>query len=342
MSSNDLLRKAIETTAMTGGAAGGLLNPKQSNRFLDFVVDQSVLLGKSRVVRMREPQMEIDKVSVAKRIMRKATEGNGTEANADATFEQVSLQTTKLRLDWRITTEALEDNIERDGLEDHVASLMARQTSNDLEDLGINGDTTASGLLAAYDGYWKLVRSGPAHNVGHVVDAAGGNLTRATFDKALRSLPNKYLQRRSELAWNTSSSLVQDYIWSLTLANGAEGASSPGSTFGDLVVNAGRGGASGGANGDTGLRPFGIPLWEVPLMDETADGTYSGATGDHGVLELTFPNNRIFGIQRDITLYREFKPKTDSIEYTQYIRSCVQVEHGDAYVHVKNVKVRSV
>jgi hypothetical protein len=200
----------------------------------------------------------------------------------------------------------------------------------------IHGDTTSSDpLLKSLNGWRKRARTD-----AHVVDAAGDNLTREVFDRALRNLPNKYLQQRSQLKFYTSSSLVQDYLWSLTLNVGATGAPSPGSVLGDAIVNAGMGAASGGATGATGVRPFGIPLWEVPLYEETEAGSYSGASGNHGVVELTFPNNRIVGIQRDITVYREFEPKKDTIEYTQYMRIANQIENEDAYVHVKNVKVR--
>ena len=106
----------------------------QANRFIDFVVDQSALLQSSRVVRMRTPQMEIDKLSIGTRIMAKATEASDTGANAAVTFTKVSLTTVKLRLDWEISTESLEDNIAGDSLEDHLASVMARQTANDLDD----------------------------------------------------------------------------------------------------------------------------------------------------------------------------------------------------------------
>lgn len=340
-SARELLEKVVNTTQI-GAGSGGILNAKQANRFIDYVVDQSVLIGDARIVRMAEPTMDIDKVNVGSRIMRKATEGVDDGVNADPTFTKISMTTVKLRLDWELTTEGLEDNIAGDSLEDHIASLMARQTANDLEDLYIHGDTTSSdALLKSLQGWRANARANAT-----VVDAAGGNLTRATFDRALRNLPNKYLQRRSALSWYTSSSLVQDYIWSLTLTGTAgvldgTGAAAPGSTFGDLIVNAGRGGASGGSNIQTGLRPFGIPLKEVPLMEETEDGDYSGASGNHGVLELTFPENRIVGIQRDITVYREFKPKKDAIEYTQFIRVANQIENADSWVHVKNVAVRS-
>lgn len=337
----ELLEKVVNTTQI-GAGSGGIMNARQANRFLDYVVDQSVLIRDARVVRMAEPTVDIDKVNVGRRIMRKATEGVDDGNNADPTFSKISMTTVKLRLDWELTTEGLEDNIEGSSLEDHVASLMARQTANDLEDLYIHGDTASTdGLLKSLDGFRKRARAD-----ANVVDAAGSNLSRSIFDKALRSLPNKYLQRRNSLRWYTSSSLVQDYGWSLTLTatdNSLDGtgASAPGSTYGDTIVNGGAIGANGGP-GSTGVRVFGINLLEVPLMEETEAGDYSGASGNHGVVELTFPDNRIIGIQRDITVYREFKPKKDAIEYTQFIRVANQIENAEAYVHVKNVKVRSI
>jgi len=53
----EILAKANEvTTSVVGSDSGGLLNAEQANRFLDFVVDQSVLMQNSRVVRMRTPR----------------------------------------------------------------------------------------------------------------------------------------------------------------------------------------------------------------------------------------------------------------------------------------------
>lgn len=341
MRNRDLLQKVIDTDAI-GDDGGGILNARQANRFIDYIVEQSVLVADARLVRMSEPTMDIDKLSVGTRIMRKATEGTDDGSNADATFTKISMTTVKLRLDWELTTEGLEDNIEGSSLEDHIAAVMARQTANDLEDLLIHGDTTSNdALIKALNGWRKLARQN-----GQVVDAAGANLSRSTFDKALRKLPNKYLQRRAGLKWYTSSSLVQDYLWSLTTSDTAidgtatKGAPAPGSVMGDAIIN-GLGGANGGP-GSTGVRPFGIPLVEVPLMQENETGSYSAAAGNHGNLELTFPENRIVGIQRDITVFREFKPKKDAIEYTQFMRVACQIENADSYVHVRNVKVRSI
>lgn len=345
MGSKELLEKANEvTTTLVGSGSGGILNAKQANRFIDYVVNQSVLVADARLVRMREPTVDIDKIDLGTRKIKKATEATDDHTNSAPTFSKISMTTVKLRLDWELSTESLEDNIEGNSLEDHVAQLMATQTANDLEDLLQHGDSTlaasAAPLLCALDGWRKRIRDNSVEQ-----DAAGENLTRKTFDKALRGLPSKYLQRRNQLRWYTSSSLVQDYLWSLTntgtagLLDGT--AAAYGSNIADAIVNSGRGGANGGNRLATGMSPFGIPLNEVPLFEENEAGTYSGAAGNHGILDLTFPENRIVGIQRELTFYREFKPKKDTIEFTQFMRVANQIENPAAWVHVRNIKVRA-
>ena len=343
----EILAKANEVTTTVVAASagvpsrGGLLYPEQSNRFLDFVTDQSVLMKNARVVRMKTPQMDIDKVSVGTQLLRKATEITDDGVNAQVTFSKVSLSTVKLRLDWNISTESLEDNIEGASLEDHIAQMMARQTANDLDDLLINGNTSSNNsLLKALDGFIKLSKAS-----GLTQDLAGVNTSRSVFDKVLRKMPTKYLQRRNELRFFAGPNTVQDAIYSLSNPNSATeataGAASPGSTTGDVAFLQGSMRANGGV-GTTGLSPFGIPLVEVPLTPEDVAGDYSGASGNHAHIELTFPNNRVVGIHRDITVYRQFKPKTDTIEYTQYMRIAANIENAESYVIGKNVKIRTL
>jgi hypothetical protein len=338
----EILAKANEvTTSVVGNASGGLLNAEQANRFIDFVVDQSNLMRNSRVVRMRTPTMEIDKVSVGSRLMRKATEATNDGTNAAVTFTKVGLTSVKLRLDWEVSTESLEDNIEGASLEDHLAQIMARQTANDLDDLLINGNTSSNNaLLKALDGFVKLALAGAT-----TVDEAGNNVSRSTYDRVLRNMPTKYLQKRNELRFFSGAGVVQDTSFSLQNPNSATaataGAPAPGSTFGEQAFMNGAIRANGGP-GATGLAPYGIPLVEIPLMPETVAGDYSGAAGSHGYVELTFPNNKVIGIHRDITVYRQFQPKTDTIEYTQFMRVANNVENLDSYVIAKNVKLRSL
>jgi hypothetical protein len=102
--------------------------------------------------------------------------------------------------------------------------------------------------------------------------------------------------------------------------------------------------ANNGGPGTVTPFAFGIPVINVPLMDETRTGTYTGgangaANGLHGDLHLTFPQNFIIGIKRDVVVYRLFQPKKDTIEYTLFIRVGCALENYDAHVIVTNIKI---
>ena len=340
--SNETLEKAVETSGFSGsnsesgihvGAAdkGGLLNPEQSARFLDYMFDATVIGKVARTVRMKADTTEIDRIGVGERLMTVASEATDSASNAAVTFSKINLTTRKLRMDWEISTESLEDNIEGPDLEDHIARLMATQAGNDIEDVVLNGDTTGSGLMTAFDGAVKKAKT-----YGHVVDAAGSAISRATFNSALKALPRKYKQRRTDLRFLAGSNLIQDFLY--TSSNSTNFA-----TPQDIASSLIRG-ESAGLGGPAGfVAPFayGIPIVEVPLLPETQTGDYSGHTGSHGDVHLTFPNNVVIGIKRDVTVYRFFWPRKDSIEYTMYTRVGVQIEQADAWIVVKNVKVAS-
>jgi hypothetical protein len=351
--SNETLEKAIAagTTATAGFASttggtgvhrasengnGGLLNPEQSARFLDYMFDATVIGKVARTVRMRADTTEIDRMSVGEKLMKLATEGDDTAANSAVTFSKISLTTKKLRLDWELSSESLEDNIEGADLEDHIARLMATQAGNDIEDVVLNGNTALSSdnLYKAFDGVVKKAKTS-----GRVVDAAGANISRAVFNSALKALPRKYKQRRSDLRFLSGSNLIQDYLYTASLL-GADGSANPQDIASSVIRGQGVQ-PLGGPAGYVAPFAFGIPIVEVPLLPEAQTGDHSGASGSHGDVHLTFPNNVVIGIKRDVTVYRFFWPKKDSVEYTMFTRVGVQIEQADAWVVVKNVKVAS-
>jgi len=331
--SNDLLEKVVSTSVVANGG-GGLLNAEQSSRFIDYMWDATSLVSTARTIRMRSDTVDIDKVGVGEKLVRLATEAVDDGVNASATFTKISLTTKKLRLDWELSTESLEDNIEGASLEDHIANLMATQAGNDIEDLCINGDDTLTGdaLYKSFDG-WNVRALAGAHVVEN--SEAGHAISRTTFNQALKALPRKYKQRRNQLRFYTGSNTIQDYLFSMSTANGAVGDS--------VATGILTGNVAGPQGGSGGVYPyaFGIPITEVALQKEDLAGSYSGAAGDHGYVELTFPDNRIVGIKRDIQIFSEFAPKKDTTEYTMFTRVGVQIENLDAWVIVKDVKIAS-
>jgi hypothetical protein len=350
--SNELLAKAAEanstlTGSMTGSAnptdgihvgsegKGGLLNPEQSARFLDYMFDATVIGKVARTVRMRADTTEIDRIGVGEKLMKLAAEAENTGTNAAVQFSKISLTTKKLRLDWELSTESLEDNIEGADLEDHIARLMATQAGNDLEDVVLNGNTALTGdaLYKSFDGVVKIAKAN-----GHVVAGAGAAVSREIFNKALKAMPRKYKQRRPDLRFLAGSNLIQDYLYS-TSQLGSYGSANPQDIASSIIR--GNEPGLGGPAGFVAPFAFGIPIVEVPLLKETQTGSYATPTGEHGDVHLTFPNNVVIGIKRDVTVYRFFWPKKDSIEYTMYTRVGTQIEQADAWVVVKDVKVAS-
>ena len=338
MSNNDLLQKVIATSNIGDGNSGpgeGFLSRDQADNFIDRIFDATVLWKEARKIRMNSPEMMLQHVRVGARIVRKAVEGTDTGENVGAQFTKVTLRTEKLRLDWEVTSESLEDNIEGESLDDHLARLFTNQFAQDLEELSIHGDDDSSDdLLSAMDGWHKKALAG-----GRVVDAAtgtgNGQLARKHFYQALKAMPIYARGNKGDLRFYASTGLVQDYLFSQ---------SDSGIVPNEVVAGMLR--QSPVPTGDAGFTtnfPFGIELKEVPLFDTemNRNNATTGANSNDSVswLELTRPQNRIVGIQRDIQTFREFKPKKDAIEYTTYIRFGVAWGELDEVVTVRNIPV---
>lgn len=333
--SNEMLEKVITTSTIGNEAGDGFLTIEQADKFIDYIWDATVLWQEADKKKLNSPESEWQSVTVGARIVRKATEAVDTGENATANFTKVSLRTTKLRLDYELSTESLEDNIEGTDLDDHLSRLFSHQFAQDLEELSIHGDTNSSDpLLSAFDGWHKKALAG-----GRVVSAAGGTgngqLSRKHFNQALKAMPRKYAQRKGDLRFYASTGLVQDYLYSQS-ENGIVPNEIIQGTLRQSPIPT-------GAAGYTTTFPFGVELKEVPLFDtqfnEINAGTGMSGNDTTSFMELTAPKNRLVGIQRNVQVFREFKPRKDAIEYTMYVRFGVAWFNLDAVVTVTGIPV---
>jgi hypothetical protein len=338
------------------GQPGGQLPPEASNQFIDYVWDATVLAKDGRKVAMKANTIEIDKINVGERVIRHALQAQADVENAPAAFTKVELRTTKIRLDWEVSTEALEDNIEGAGLEDHLVRLMTNAFANDIEDLAINGKSNAEdysgnrfpqgvgnansdpflgilqgfvaqvahtehgdGSIAPYSGAWQNATDAKvAHEYVPDLDACNpyawdGNdcleWTPEVLENVIKSLPRKYRAIRNGLKFYASTETFSNIV------------KNNGTLEGNLWTSPNRQDWLNG-NGQT-LGPtrqtsvLGVPVLEVPYYPDN-------------FVDLTFPQNRIWGLQRDIVVNREYKAKKDTIEYTVFIRFGIAWEELDA------------
>lgn len=298
------------------GVPGGILNPEQARRFIDYVWDATVLAQDGRRVTMRANTVELEKVNVGERVIRAASQALGEYTNAGATFTKVELTTKKIRLDWEVATEALEDNIEGAALEDHLVRLMTNAFGNDLEDLAINGNGGVDPFLGIMDGFVNQVKTtGDAHEA--VVDVTGG-WTPEVMQEIIYAMPRKYRAIKTGLKFYAGTDVFANIVKNNgTLADAIAEAMGPrvaGTEARREDYLSGAGQTFGGART---TRVLGIDVQEVPYYP--AD-----------YVDLTFPQNRVWGFQRDITVNREYKPKKDTIEYTIFVRFGITWEELDA------------
>jgi hypothetical protein len=302
----------------SGEAGSGILRPEQARRFIDYVWDATTLAQDGRRVTMRANTMELEKVNVGERVIRAAAQAVGDYTNAGATFSKVELTTKKIRLDWEVSAEALEDNIEGAQLEDHIVRLMTNAFGNDIEDLAINGTGSGSdAFLSIMKGFVPHVKTdGDAHEA--VVTVTNNNWTTDAMQKIILAMPRKYRAIKSNLKFYAGTDAFQGIIKN----NG---------TLADAIAEAFAG------------TPAGTPANRQAYLDGTAQ-TFGGARTTRvlgidvqevpyypaGYVDLTFPQNRVWGFQRDITVNREYKPKKDTVEYTVFVRFGIQWEEQDA------------
>ena len=258
MTNEELIQKAVITTDAL--AASGKLNPVQSDRFIDYVIDETVLKNNARIVRFRNETLEIDKIGIGTRVSMPKAEAQDPGLRRGVTTSKVSLTPKEIITPFEIGDLFKEVSIEGDMVEDHIVKMMATATGNDLEELYINGNTLGPAILesdykdggsttqyvkdaylALQDGWGKLATG------ANVVDAEGANVGLSIFGKLLRAMPTKFRRNKGNLRWFLSPDLWQLYLEKLATRATA---------LGDQA-------AAGGELGPFGVKAVPVPLWDL-------------------------------------------------------------------------------
>ena len=313
-------KAAIDGTALPQS----LLNVQQANRFIDLVVDQSVLLKQVRTVRIDHPSGEINKLDLGTIV----TEGASTTTTPRTRVPSesvVTYSTIKYRSAFDLVTDFVEDNIEGANVRDTLLTMFSKRIAIDAELAAIEGDDSlATGdlesdlnnLLGVNDGWCKILNAKVPS--AQLVNAAGASSSRKLFYDMKRRIQTRYRVARPDFRW-----LVPPSVWDKWELD--EGESNEGS----------EGQVGTRQRGTVGRRPFGIAMVEVPLMPE--DLTFGTATTDASKIILTPLANLIWFIQRDITIEWDRIPRMDKWEVTIHWRGDVEVENEEMPVLANNV-----
>lgn len=258
LSNEQLIQKAEIVTGDL--ASAGKLNPKQSEKFIDYVIDVTQLKGSVRVVRFRNETMDIDKIGVHTRVSVPKAEASAPSIRRGITASKITLQPVAIMTPFEISDEFTEHNIEGENVVNTVIRMMATQTANDMEDVAINGNTLGPAqlesdmieggsatdvvkdtFLALFDGWLHLADS------GNLYDCEDNDISFNVISKMINSMPNKFRRIRQNLRLLVSLDHEQLYRERMASRQTAAGDAASSSV--------------------SQLTPFGIPLVGIPLLD---------------------------------------------------------------------------
>lgn len=295
---------------------GGLLMPDQANAFIDLILDQPTILPQVRVVRMAAPEVKINRIGFGSRILRAARNAAGLGAEDDGSngrhvrkadraapqTSQIILRDSEVIAEVRLPYEVLEDNIEGQALEAHIMRLIAERAALDLEELALWGDTaSADEYLELQDGWLK-------RSTSHVVDNLGVGVNPDLFANAMLALPQKYLRNLPQMRGFIS--VANTIRYRQNIAQRQTGA-------GDSAILS-----------NIPLAAHGLQLEGAPML--AADSV--GATG-----LVTFPQNLLWGIRRDITVETDKDIRAREWIIVLTLRIAIQIDDVDATVKLENI-----
>lgn len=295
-------------------ANGGMLPPEQTNAFIDMILEQPTILKQVRQVRMNAPERKINKIGFASRILRAATQTGGAKDDGDndryvraadrakPTTSQITLNTKEIIAEIRLPYEVLEDNIEGQSFEAHVMRLIAERAAIDLEELVLAGDTgSGDAYLALMDGYLKRMSS-------NVVNNAAAGITPTLFKNGLLTMPQRYHRNLNQMKHFVS------------VANGIK--------YRDVVAQRATGYGDSMLTGTQPIYAFGVAVETAPML--AAIGS-----GNQGL--FTFPQNLLFGIQRDIRVETDKDIRSREYIIVLTCRVATQIEEEAATVKYTNI-----
>ena len=308
-------KSAIDSSSLPNS----VLNREQANRFIDLVVNESVLLQRTRTVRVNRNKGEINKLDLGTIV----TEGAHTTSKASTrvpTESVVTYDCEKYRSAFDLKTDFMEDPLERAGIRDTLLSMFSKRIAIDTELAAIEGDdskavgdgqTAENNLLGVNDGWAQILKDRvPA---AQQIDAGDKAPSKILYYQMKRAIPSRYRAAKPDYVWIVPSGPADK--WKLDWSD--------------------RETAGGDAALSSGLapRPWGIPLLEVPLRPE--DG--AGGSGDRSQIWCTPLNNLIYFVQRDITIEFDRQPRQDVWEITIHFRVDFEVENSDLVVIANDV-----
>jgi hypothetical protein len=337
------------------------LTEEEADRFIDYMVDESVMKSYARIERMGRPQKNIRAIGFGEgNFLYPADEFDETKYKKQWVHNKIQLSTKKVRGAVVVFDDDLEDlsGLTGEGqFQDHLMRIITSKIANELEaafwiaeTAGLNG-FASDDIRGLWDGWrYRIVNGQVAGNLyfnlvsggSHVLNACEGGTSESPFELAgliaehdpvapfdwefkyhqmLKAMPSKY---KAQNGLAGMSFLNSDLVTQDYLA----ALSSRGTVLGDAIF-------LGTAQPQYGrVKILDVPLMPTNLGDPTATPSTDGVlgAGNYTDVLLTPKNNLIIGIQRDIKIESK-REAADEATYVFYsMRVDLAIENINAVV----------
>jgi len=349
-SNRTMLSKKEQITKMIS-LSNIVLAAEEADQFLDYIVDESVMKGKARIIKMNKQTKNVRALGL----------GSSDFLHPGATFSQadylktlsqnnIQLVSKKVRGCIAIFDDDLEDNIEGDQFVDHLMRMVAKQISNELDIaywIGDTGSGNAYGdtdIKSLWDGWRYRIANGDTDGDAFFNDVSGGSFVLDATDddtfvleegkiamvsstapynwdfkynKILQTLPSKYKTGGlKNLSFYNNDNVTQNYVEALSARN---------TQLGDAAL----------LQGDQ-MQYGMVPIVSAPNMPITMAGgtqaTEASSGGAYTDVLLTPNNNLVIGMQRDIKIESQRMAADEATYWFYSMRADVAIENINACV----------
>lgn len=297
-------------------AGSGILPVEQFRKFMIIAIKKAVLMKRVRIQEMQNPTYDMPKARAMAQVLHGASSGVAlTEAQRSKIdlLAPTHLVSKLLRGAVPVPDEVLEDNVERETLNNTIRDLTAEAVSGDFESLLISGDTTSTNdLLNVTNGILKLITT-------NLVPAGGAFLGKSVLRDTTLILPDEFRDEESLMVFLTSH---RSAIWYRDQVGNRTG------DLGDDALTKG--------DQDPQRRWAnynGSPILPIPRMPSNL-----GPGTNESPLVYTNPLNFIFGIQRDLRIEFQRDPASGTNIFHVSARVDVAVEHEQKSVLTTGVR----
>jgi len=143
-----------------------VLAAEEADRFIDYIVDQSVLKDTARIVRMSKETKEIRALGFGEgRFLYPGDTFSSSDYKKNFAHNKITLTSKKARGCVVIYDDDLEDNIEENAFADHIMKIVAAKIANELEEVFWIADTGSrsafanADLRSRFDGWRYIITS---------------------------------------------------------------------------------------------------------------------------------------------------------------------------------------